>query len=121
MSKLALETEVVPPGPGKSSFSDHSQAKVLSPSPASELAVSALGPDATATVPYRLYKRRWLGVIAMVCTVFLFTPISADAKNYGQFALEVVGSASWPWFGPISNNGTVLSSRCFPNTFLTGL
>ncbi|KAH9979057.1 MFS general substrate transporter [Lactifluus volemus] len=85
MSKLALETEVVPPGPGKSSFSDHSQAKVLSPSPASELAVSALGTDATATVPYRLYKRRWLGVIAM-------------------FALEVVGSASWPWFGPISNN-----------------
>lgn len=34
---------------------------------------------------YRLYKRRWVGVFAM-------------------FMLEVVAAASWPWFGPISNN-----------------
>jgi hypothetical protein len=77
MSKLALETGVVPPG--KSSSSDHSQVNLLSPDPASETAVSPLGTDATAsgtTAPYRLYKRRWLGVIAMVCTVFFFTPNS---------------------------------------------
>jgi hypothetical protein len=74
MSEFALETEVLP---GKTSLSDHSQVKVLSPSPASELAVSALGTDVTASptsVPYRLYKRRWLGVFAMVCTMFFFTP-----------------------------------------------
>ncbi|KAI0265746.1 major facilitator superfamily domain-containing protein, partial [Russula aff. rugulosa BPL654] len=33
---------------------------------------------------YRLYKRRWVGVFAM-------------------FMLEAVAAASWPWFGPISN------------------
>ncbi|KAN0135398.1 MFS general substrate transporter [Lactarius tabidus] len=39
----------------------------------------------TSAQPYRLYKRRWFGVFAM-------------------FLLEVISSASWPWFGPISNN-----------------
>ncbi|KAH8994743.1 MFS general substrate transporter [Lactarius hatsudake] len=39
----------------------------------------------SAQPPYRLYKRRWIGVFAM-------------------FILEVVSSASWPWFGPVSDN-----------------
>ncbi|KAH9985811.1 MFS general substrate transporter [Russula compacta] len=39
----------------------------------------------TTAGPYRLYKRRWVGVFAM-------------------FVLEAVSAASWPWFGPISNN-----------------
>ncbi|KAI0256395.1 MFS general substrate transporter [Lactifluus subvellereus] len=39
----------------------------------------------TTAAPYRLYKRRWIGVFAM-------------------FILEAVSAASGPWFGPISNN-----------------
>ncbi|KAH9993244.1 hypothetical protein BJV77DRAFT_999502 [Russula vinacea] len=39
----------------------------------------------TSSGPYRLYKRRWVGVFAM-------------------FMLEAVAAAAWPWFGPISNN-----------------
>ncbi|KAI9455439.1 MFS general substrate transporter [Lactarius psammicola] len=43
-------------------------------------------PDAfTTTQPYRLYKRRWIGVFAI-------------------FILGAVSSASWPWFGPVSGN-----------------
>ncbi|KAI0268881.1 MFS general substrate transporter [Gloeopeniophorella convolvens] len=39
----------------------------------------------SASGPYRLYKRRWLGVFAL-------------------FALELVSGMCWPWFGPISND-----------------
>lgn len=38
-----------------------------------------------AAGPFRLYKRRWIGVFAL-------------------FVLEVVASMSWPWFGPISDS-----------------
>ncbi|THH16733.1 hypothetical protein EW146_g3954 [Bondarzewia mesenterica] len=67
-----------------------------------------------AAGPYRLYKRRWLGVLAL-------------------FSLETVASMSWPWFGPISNSvvtefgftldevnwlGNIIACIYLPTTFL---
>ncbi|KAI0302742.1 MFS general substrate transporter [Russula brevipes] len=69
----------------------------------------------TAAGPYRLYKRRWVGVFAL-------------------FMLEAVSSASWPWFGPISDNvvrdfgftlsevnwlGNIIACIYLPTAFLT--
>lgn len=60
----------------------------------------------TTAGPYRLYKRRWFGVFAMVSTPCFFIAqikLSLSAK----FMLEAVAAAAWPWFGPISNNGAM--------------
>ncbi|KAI0295839.1 MFS general substrate transporter [Multifurca ochricompacta] len=83
-----------------------------------EVTISAPSADeelSTTVGPYRLYKRRWVGVFAL-------------------FALEAVSSASWPWFGPISNNvsrdfgftldevnwlGNVIACVYLPTAFLT--
>lgn len=82
---------------------------------------STLDLDSAPTGPYRMYRRRWFGVFAMVrpfalavrCGVqlvraFVFGPMGlavACDRRVVQFILEAVASMSWPWFGPISNNG----------------
>lgn len=97
---------------------------------------STLDLDSAPTGPYRMYRRRWFGVFAMVrpfalevrCGVqlvraFVFGPMGlavACDRRVVQFILEAVASMSWPWFGPISNNGvcnsihgySALHTRC---------
>ena len=74
----------------------------------------------TTEAPYRLYKRRWIGVFVMVRAI-LFCPNSRlEDEVHGQFILEAVSAASGPWFGPIANNGTALCLS-YPQISLTCL
>jgi hypothetical protein len=75
--------------------------------PSVEITDSGLCTDGvapTAAGLYRLYDQRWVGVFAMVSPIFSSTR-GEMFKLDGQFMLEAVSAASWPWFGPISNKG----------------
>lgn len=52
---------------------------------------------------YRLYKRRFTGLVALVSR-----QLSRVAERWIMFRIQVllniVAGMSWPWFGPISNN-----------------
>lgn len=83
--------------------------------------------DSAPTGPYRMYRRRWFGVFAMVrpfavevnCVVLISAGLGSHGLAVGcnwwvvQFILEIVASMSWPWFGPISNNGTCNSDPVY--------
>lgn len=51
---------------------------------------------------YRLYKRRFLGIIGLVSRNDLHLLISIPHSI--QVVLNIVAAMAWPWFGPISNN-----------------
>lgn len=57
-------------------------------------------------LPYRLYKRRFLGLLGMVCFI-VFCPWWVY-QLYAQVILNIVAGLSWPWFGPIANNSKFL-------------
>lgn len=48
---------------------------------------------------YRLYKRRWAGLVALVRTLYVQRPIQSHSS---QFFLNIISGASWPWFGSIT-------------------
>ncbi|KAL9711460.1 hypothetical protein Ac2012v2_004531 [Leucoagaricus gongylophorus] len=54
-------------------------------------------------VIYRLYKRRFAGLIALVNDGCSDAPQGTDPDVFQVF-LNIVAAMSWPWFGPISND-----------------
>lgn len=56
-------------------------------------------------VPYRLYKRRYVGLVGLVRRNLAFAdPCFAAENEVPQVFLNFVGGMSCPWFGPIASN-----------------
>lgn len=63
--------------------------------------------DEPPVVQYRLYRRRFTGMIALVC-YYYHSKLGGLTRGRTQILLNIIAAMSWPWFGPISNNGASL-------------
>lgn len=62
-------------------------------------------------VRYRLYKRRFAGLVGFVSWLCFLVETHVEVLTEAtplQVILAAVSAMGWPWFGPISNNSTPL-------------
>lgn len=78
-----------------------------------KLAVAETGrsPSPEEPTTYRLYKRRWIGLVALVCLQTI-----SDGRTHTDFLcalqvlLNIAAGMVLVWFGPIANDSRFISN-----------